>query len=449
MTVRRRLSLAASIAVAVAIALAALGAYFAVQARLRDELDASLRQRASEVQALDPFGSPPLPKLPRSIRPPEAKFGGAAGLVQFVGKSGRVVRPPGGGAALPVDQAAREAASGKGAIVLSDETVRGHHLRVLTAPLRGGGAVQIARPLNEVDSVLHDLVLILAAITVGGIGLAAILGGAVSRTSLRPIRRFTDQTEALAGGHELSRRLQVESEDEIGRLASSYNRLLDALERSADAQRQLVSDASHELRTPLTTIKTNLETMLRQNGGLGPADRAELERHLVEQVDELTMLVEDVVELARRGEPEAHLEEVRLDQIVEACCSRIARHSPSLHLDLDLEPSSVEGVPERLGRAVYNLLDNAVKWSSAEGSVDVRLARGVLSIRDHGPGIKPEDLPFVFDRFYRAREARGRPGSGLGLAIVRQIAEAHGAELEAANAPDGGAVTTLRFPAKV
>jgi two-component system sensor histidine kinase MprB len=451
-TIRRRLALAAASAVAVAIALASLGAYLAVQARMRDEIDSSLRQRAAQAQAIAPLidiDQKRLPRPPRIVeaRSPEARFGGAAGLVQFITRSGRVRQPAGSKVpTLPVDKLAKAIAAGHSGPRLADATVRGQHLRVLTTHLRGGGALQVARPLNEVDGVLHDLVLILIAITIGGIGVAALLGGAISRTSLRPIRRFTEETESVAEGHDLSQRLRVDSSDEIGRLAQSYNTLLAALQRSADAQRQLVSDASHELRTPLTTLKTNLETLLRQNGRLSERDRAELEGDLVEQIDELTLLVDDVVELARRGEAEPHPDEVQLEEVVRIGAQRVKRHAPGLDLRLDLDPWTVQGAPERLGRAVYNLLDNAAKWSPEGGSVEIGLQHGELTVRDHGPGIEPSDLPFIFDRFYRARDARGRPGSGLGLAIVRQIAEAHGAELEAENAPGGGAVLKMRFP---
>jgi Osmosensitive K+ channel histidine kinase len=171
-----------------------------------------------------------------------------------------------------------------------------------------------------------------------------------------------------------------------------------------------------------------------------------LEHDLVEQIDDLTLLVDDVVELARHGEPERLLDDVDLDAITEAEIERARRHAPGLRFQAQLEPCTIRGVPERIARAVHNLLDNAAKWSPEGGVVEVRLADGALSVRDHGPGFRPEDLPFVFDRFYRAADARSRRGSGLGLAIVRQTAEAHGAEVEAVNAPGGGALLTLRFP---
>jgi two-component system sensor histidine kinase MprB len=452
MTIRRRLAVAAAIAVAIAVLAASVAAYLAVRSQLLGEVDAALRERAHGVALFTGKGPPPaLPKqVLRLPKAPQARFGGAAGLVQLIDSTGSLKPVPGGQKIrVPLTPEAREVARGQRGSLLQDQTVAGDHLRVLTEPLPGGGAVQVARPLDEVDSVLHELLLILAIVAVGGIGLAALLGTLVSRASLAPVRRFTDETESIAGGADLSRRLPNEGkDDELGRLASSYNATLDALQRSSDAQRQMVSDASHELRTPLASLKTNLELLLRGGERLSERDQTELERDLIEQIDDVTRLVDDVVELARRGEPEQLLDDVDLEAIVAAEIERAKRHAPGLSFEAILSPCTVRGVPERIARAVHNLLDNAAKWSPEGGAVEVRLADGALSVRDHGPGFREEDLPFVFDRFYRAADARSRPGSGLGLAIVRQTAESHGAEVEAANAPGGGAVLTLRFPAE-
>jgi two-component system, OmpR family, sensor histidine kinase MprB len=452
LSLSRRLALTSALAVAVAIALASAGAYVAVRSKLRGEVDSSLRDRATEVRSLPgggpgvvpPGGAPP-PGPQGSVPPPNrdaARFGGATGVVQLIGPGGRAIGGP--GPRLPVSAADRTIASGNGAAEIVDRNVRSDHLRILTAPLPGGGAIQVARPLDEVDSVLSDLVLILAAITVGGIVLAAVLGGAVSRASLAPVRRFTEETESVAGEADPSRRLPEGGDDELGRLARTYNSTLDALESSVLAQRRLVSDASHELRTPLASVKTNLEVLLREPD-LGAEDRREISADLVGQVDELTLLVEDVVELARRGEREPISEDVALEAVVAEAVSRARRHAAEVHFAADLEPFTVCGDAERLGRAVTNLLDNAAKWSSPGGLVEVALQGGELVVRDHGPGIPEEDLPFVFDRFHRASAARGMQGSGLGLAIVREIAAAHGATLSAENAPGGGAHLRLDF----
>ena len=217
--------------------------------------------------------------------------------------------------------------------------------------------------------------------------------------------------------------------------------MLEALEASQRAQRRLVADASHELRTPLTSLRTNLEVL--ELGGLGAADQARLRADVVAQLEELTLLVADLVDLAREEEPETEREALRLDELVAAAVERAARHAPAVRFATELEPVVVDGVRSRLDRAVANLLDNAAKHGGAGGTVEVTLRAGELTVRDHGPGIADEDLPFVFDRFYRARSARGRPGSGLGLAIVRQAAEAHGGSVRADRAPDGGAVLRM------
>jgi two-component system sensor histidine kinase MprB len=260
------------------------------------------------------------------------------------------------------------------------------------------------------------------------------------------VTELTETAEHVARTRDLSHRIDAAGDDELARLATSFNTMLEALEESQRAQRQLVADASHELRTPLTSLRTNLE-VLGSNGKLGEADRERLRRDLVVQLEELGELVGDLVELARDGEaPVEPLEPVRLDELVDAAVERARRHAPAVAFTTELEPCVVAGERARLDRAVANLLDNAAKWSPPGGAVDVRLAGGELTVRDHGPGIEPDDLPHVFDRFYRATAARGRAGSGLGLAIVRHVAERHGGIVRAEAAPGGGALLRLDLP---
>lgn len=454
MTISRRLALGATAAVAVAVLGASVGAYFAVRSKLIGEVDSTLTNRVHLIRRVaanaEGLFGPPLSLLVRTLTPPPEptdRFGGASGISQYVAPNGSVVPTSRSHVKLPVNALTRRIAAGKASASFQDQTVDGVHLRVLTAPLRGGGAIELARPLNEVDSTLNGLILLLGAIAAGGIGLAALLGSLVARTSLAPIRLFTQRTEEIAAEHEhLGRRLPVESDDELGRLARSYNSTLEALESSVAAQRQLVSDASHELRTPLASLKANLEVLL-QRDRLSEADQSELTSDLVEQLDELTALVEDVVELARHGEPAPNLQAVRLDEVVAEAVERMARHAPEVRFELSMNGASVvHGEPERLGRAVRNLLENAAKWSSQEGVVEVSVKGGAVVVRDHGPGIADEDLPHIFERFYRAPGARSTSGSGLGLAIVKQIGQAHNASVSAANAPDGGAVLSFNMP---
>jgi two-component system sensor histidine kinase MprB len=459
------------VAVAVAVALASVAAYVAVRAKLRGEVDDSLQARVAAVQRmadrpgfgggpgppqghdLPPDGPPPGPGGRPHIRPvpPPAdieRFGGAVGAVQIVGPAGDVLRPVGddGGEPLPLDRTTRAVAAGERGATFADRDIDGTHVRTLAAPLDGGGAVIAARPLTEVDSVLDDLLLVLALITLAGIALAAALGGAVSRAALAPVGRFTERSESIAGTLDLGTRMPVERDDELGRLARSFNTTLDALEQSVGTQRQLVADASHELRTPLASLKTNIEVLQRESG-LPASDRVDLLRDVNEQIDELTLLVADLVELSRRGEqPAESAEDVALDDLVRSAVNRARRHAPGVEFTCELEPATVRGAPERLDRAVGNLLDNAAKWTGEGSPVEVALRGGELTVRDHGPGFSEEDLPHVFDRFYRAKAARSMRGSGLGLAIVRQVAEAHGGTVVAENAEGGGARLRLRLP---
>ncbi len=290
----------------------------------------------------------------------------------------------------------------------------------------------------------------LAIVCLCGIALAAALGLLVSRAALVPVRRFTGAAERVARTQDLGHRIQTGEEDELGRLATSFNTMLAALERSRLAQRQLVSDASHELRTPLTSAQANLDALMLGEQ-LPVRERARVIAAAQAQLGELTVLVGDLVDLSKTEIDEIEVEDVRLDLAAASALERARLHGVGGHsctFALDAEPCLVRAAPARLDRAIANLLDNACKWNPPPpaGPVEVRVRAGKFEVRDHGPGIAAEDLPRVFDRFYRSPEARGRPGSGLGLAIVRQTAEVHGGSVHAANDPDGGARLTLELP---
>jgi two-component system sensor histidine kinase MprB len=316
---------------------------------------------------------------------------------------------------------------------------------VYTHALPGGrGAIQLARPLDEVDRQLRRVLLVLLAVGAAGVALGAGLAALVARTALAPIGRFTRRTEELAGNPDPSQRIEEGRGDELGRLARSFNSTLDSLERSVEAQRQLVADASHELRTPIASLRANIQT-LEHDRRLPEAEREALRADIVAELDELTALVADIVELARGAKPGELMDDVRVDEIVAAVADRARARANGVAIDVATEPTVVRGEPERIQRAVSNLVDNALKWSPGDGTVEVRLAGGELSVRDHGPGFEQTDLPHVFDRFYRADSARALPGSGLGLAIVRQAAEAHGGSVTAQNAPGGGALVRVSF----
>jgi two-component system sensor histidine kinase MprB len=455
MTFRRRIVLLAATAVAVAIALAVTITYIIVRDDLRAGVDDALRTTEPQVVFLSRDGAPSLAPPPGAkgtqqldvrVRVPNAAYGDAAGVAQATLVTGTTIRgdTP---AVLPVTAAVRAVAAGKRAAFLRDETVNGVHLRVLTRRGPNGEALQIARPLTEADATLGRLRWLLAAVMLGGVGLAAALGFGVSRAATRPLARLTATAEQVTATGELHHRIPAGADDEPGRLAAAFNAMLSALERSRDAQRQLVADASHELRTPLTAIRANIE-LLEHAPQLPPSDRAAMLHSARGQLEDLTVLVGDLVDLARPGERDADPpEELRLDELVGAAVERARRHAPQTTFALQAEPSIVVGSRARLARAVGNLLDNAVKWSPPGATVEVAVGDGEVTVRDHGPGIAQVDLPHVFDRFYRAPSARGLPGSGLGLAIVKHVADAHGATVSAEAAAGGGTLLRLALPA--
>jgi two-component system sensor histidine kinase MprB len=446
-TLRTRMAAVAGVAVALTVVVLAAAQYEAARSTLRGQIDSALRDRATPIEKAPPVGGHDSgsPDGDDHGRVPLNPFGDAAGTVQYISPQGTILSATTGSSRLPVDERAKTLAAIGTGRYFSDARVSGVHLRVLTVGLGRRGAAQLARPLTEVDHALQQLLLVLLAVGAIGILVAALLGGVVARAALAPVSRFTRQTEALTANPDLSQRLEIEGQDELARLARSFNATLDALERSAEAQRHLVADASHELRTPIASLRANIQVL--QDADLLPeADRESLRADIIAELDELTALVGDVVELARGSKPSDVVDDVRIDQIVRALVERAERRAGDGALfRTALQPTVVSGEPERISRAISNLIGNAHKWSPPGGLIEIDLSDGTLVIRDHGPGFDEDDLPHVFDRFYRADSARGMPGSGLGLAIVRQAAEAHGGWVTAANAPDGGAVVTIAF----
>ena len=443
MSFRTRLALVAAAAVGIAVVVASIVVFVVVHNELFGEVDRALHNRAVEI------ASGPQPEIENGqLHIPGPHAGVQSDFVQAVPLSGGPYVEPDAAYKLPVTEKDHEAARGEQPLYYSNRHFQGIEFRVLTIPATPY-AVQIARPLGEVNRTLHRITLFLILIAVGGIGVAAALGLLVSRAALAPVRRLTETTEAVTETRDLSQRIESTStgDDELGRLATSFNTMLAALEDSSRAQRQLVADASHELRTPLTSLKTNVEVLARENE-LAPEARAQLQRDIVEQIDEMTALIGELIELAREARPDAVVEparDVRLDLVAADAIERTRRNRPGIEFETDLDESIVYGAPSTIERAVANLLDNAAKWSPPGGQVEVAVRQGELSVRDHGPGIAAEDLPYVFDRFYRSRTARGLPGSGLGLAIVKQVAESHGGSVVAERPQDGGTLMRLRL----
>jgi two-component system sensor histidine kinase MprB len=437
MSFRLRVALLAGAAVAIAVVAASGIVYVVVRHQLLGEVDSSLVNRARDFirHPAGPgghdFGIVPLG--------PQASLGGPPAYLQVISSSGE-----GAAVELPgLHDAEQLAARGGGGFFSEGHVAAADggtiHVRVYAMHVGDGIAVQVARPLDEVDHTLHRTGLYLLFVGLGGIAIASALGLLVAQATIRPVGQLTKVAEDVTETRDLSRRIKVVSRDELGRLASAFNAMLEALDSSLRSQRQLVADASHELRTPLASLRTNIEVLI---GGkkLPEDERQKLLADVMGQVEELSTLVAALVELDP-DEP-IELEDVRLDELVAAAVDRARLHAPAVEFRERLSESVVSASPFQVDRAVANLLDNAAKWSD---SVEVGVEDQTITVRDHGPGIAPEDLPHVFDRFYRAATARKLPGSGLGLAIVKQVAESHGGAVTAENAPDGGAVFRLRL----
>jgi two-component system sensor histidine kinase MprB len=456
-SLQRRIAAAVALGVTLVVAVLSVIEYASVRSHLRGEIDSTLTVRSQGYLQRhgggpEGPGGPPGGGFPDGggrppDRQPQDAFGGATGRVQIVNPDGSVSVPGGGTAIVPVTARAKAVAqSGRGRYY-SDVTVKGHHLRVLTvADPIDHHAIQVELPLTQVDRELDQLLVVFLIAIVAGILVAAALGGLIGRAALAPIGRFTRRTETVSDRLDGSQRLEEGGPTELARLAASFNRTLEALERSVQAQRHLVADASHELRTPIAALRSNIQIFL-DSGRLPLAERESLQSAIVAELDELTQLVADVLELARGSGPGEAADEVRLDVVVHDAIERTQRRAPDLEWEIELEPTTIEHDHDRVGRAVINVLDNARKWSPPGGRIEVRLAGGTLTVRDHGPGFGDDDLPHVFDRFYRAPGARKMPGSGLGLAIARQAAESRGGVVRAENHPDGGAVVSVRFAA--
>jgi two-component system sensor histidine kinase MprB len=435
MTFRSRTALVAALAVALAVAAASLVTYVVARDTLRGQVDDALRDRASGAELGSQAGG-------FIVRLPVSPFASASPRIRLVATGPNA--PPTPPSALGVSERDRAVARGEAPSYFADETAAGSRVRVYTTQIAPGLALRLARSVEETEAALARLGLLLLLVGSVGIALAAALGLAVARAALAPVRRLTAAAERVTQTRDLSERIEATGSDELARLATSFNTMLGALARSVGAQRQLVADASHELRTPLTSARTNVE-LVASGVSITSAERQRMLRDSVIQLDELSTLVSDVVELARNGEQDVAREEVRLDNVVRDAVERVGRRHPHLRFELELEPSVVRAAPPRLARAVANLLENAVAWSPAGEPVSVVVRQGEVVVRDRGPGIAADDLPHVFDRFYRSPAARGLPGSGLGLAIVRQVADANGGRAWIELPAGGGTAVHLAF----
>ncbi len=461
MSLRRRIAVAAALAVAAVAAAVSVIGYVSTRSHLVGQLQHELRGLAAPYlrphHREGPGGNAPQNQQqnrgPRGApqhhsgfhAPPGPDFGAAPGYFQVVYPDGTYSQAEGETAALPVDsQAVRIARQARGSAFTTSK-VQGVHLEILTVGDRyDHWAVQVALPLTSVNSVLNGLLLPYGLLIAGGILFAGLLGLTISRAALQPIERFLRRTEDVTSELERPRHLEETGASELRRLAASFNQTLDALERSIESQRNLVADASHELRTPIAALRSNIQIFL-ESERLPAEDREPLRDSILAELDELTQVVSNVVELARGASPSGRRERLELDSLTEDAVERARRRAPAITFNSELQPTIIHGDPDRIGRAVRNVIDNARKWSTPGDTVEVKLREGTLSVRDHGPGFDEHDLPHVFDRFYRAADARRLPGSGLGLAIVKQTAQEHGGTASAGNAPGGGALVQVSF----
>ncbi|MEA2009378.1 MAG: HAMP domain-containing sensor histidine kinase [Actinomycetota bacterium] len=445
MKLRTRIVLMAAVAVAVAVILVSAAAFLLARRELRSEIDESLIERALVIQSLadDPRG---IVGAGGPLHSPFGLFGGRGPsfdtvYYQVTLPIGEVLIPE-GQAPLPLvdnDVALRQA-------LLSDENVDGVHMRMITFVSEPLGLVQMARPLTEVDATLAGLAIALSFIGLIGVLLAAGAGVLVARSALKPIDDLAEAAEHVAETQDLAARIEVGTNDEVGRLARNFNAMLAALEESRAQQQRLVRDAGHELRTPLTALRTNIE-LLGRTKNLNDEQRLELITAAEAEVKDLSVLVGEVVDVASDRYIEGPIEELFLDDIVGHSVERAVRRT-TVDVDVDSVRSPVSGRSVALARAVDNLLDNALKWGSDGERIEVVVADGRVSVRDHGPGIEEADRDHVFDRFYRSPSARSMPGSGLGLSIVKQIAEAHGGTVFAQPADGEGAIVGFEIPTR-
>ncbi|MGZ4371823.1 MAG: HAMP domain-containing sensor histidine kinase [Gaiellaceae bacterium] len=429
---------------ALAVLVALTTAYVLVRRQLIGEVDKALRTRATAVAAIATQLPRATPRRQPSLRlrVPPPPFAEPQGYIQFVSRTGKVRLTPGERIKLPTAGAV-DVATHRRQSFFSEATVARKHVRIYTARA-GDGAVQVARALGDVDSALSWIKVIFAAISAIAAAATGLLAILVARTALRPVATLTTDVERITATRDLSARTDERRRDELGRLGRAFNSMLHALHESLSAQRQLVADASHELRTPLTTARMSLETIER-HPELSMGERQQLTRRAREELEEMTYLIEDLVALARGDVLPSELEPVRLDEIAMDVVAVAARRS-GRDLTLNIQPTTVRGASSDLGRAITNLVDNAIKWSPDGTPIDVTVEEGAVSVRDHGAGIAAEDAPHIFDRFYRAASSRTQPGSGLGLAIVKQVAEMHGGTVRARSLDEGGSVFTLELP---
>ncbi|MFF4785115.1 ATP-binding protein [Streptomyces griseorubiginosus] len=455
--IRSRLALLVAAAVAFAVAAVSVTCWFIVQGKLYDQVNNDLEKMLG--RGVGPDGvvvcaSPPQKNDNDEFQPRN-------GYVQLVRQDGTTCVPRYSEGTVKVtgaDKAVIKAADPRTGTYRNGTDEDGNPVRVLTvykgidAVTSQPAALMVATSLKGTQSTLNELALILLLVSGVGVLGAGAAGLAVARAGLRPVDKLTEAVEHVARTEDLSIRIPVDedAEDEVARLSRSFNSMTSSLASSRDLQQQLIADAGHELRTPLTSLRTNIELLTRSEETGRPlpeADRKALLASVKAQMTELASLIGDLQELSRsEGQRGERVQVVSLEDTVEAALRRARLRGPELTIAASLEPWYTRAEPAALERAVVNILDNAVKFSPEGGTIEVRLDGGVLTVRDHGPGIPAEELPHVFDRFWRSPSARALPGSGLGLSIVARTIQQSGGQVTLDHADGGGTVATVRLP---
>ncbi|MBT2391280.1 HAMP domain-containing histidine kinase [Streptomyces sp. ISL-1] len=460
---RSRLALLVAVAVAVAVAAVSTTCWFVVRGKLYDEIDSKLKTASAPLRADEIAAT-----LRNCSQTPSARTGYGPKPVFYLqlvqADSDKPCVSADAAGTIQVESGDQEVARNADPTVWTfrnGKDTEGKDVRVLTAAavVQGpaGGvvtdtAVMIGYPLKETEGTLGDLALLL--LIVSGIGVlgAGAAGLWVARAGLEPVDRLTGAVEHVARTEDLTVRIPVEGEDEIARLSRSFNSMTAALATSRDRQAQLIADAGHELRTPLTSLRTNIELLARSEEtgrAIPPADRTALMASVKAQMTELAALIGDLQELSRPDAADrGPLKVVALHEIAEAALERARLRGPELTFSAELSPWYVRAEPAALERALVNVLDNAVKFSPPGAAVEVALKGGELTVRDHGPGIPADELPYVFERFWRSPSARSLPGSGLGLSIVARTVQQSGGEISIEPAAGGGGGTraVIRLP---
>ena len=459
MSLRLKIVLALVLLATCATAAVGVSSYVSTRHELNEVVDRSLRDAAANPgQLARYFGrGPGLGAFPAPAGPADTDHDGDTApprvfdsvLAQIVAGDGTIVRSPQSGA-LPVDDSDLAVASGSfsGSSQPRDVTIDGEAFRMLTVPITGGGAVQIARSARETERALHVIRLRTLLSVAFVIAAAAIAGWLIGRQVTRRLVRLTQAADDVASTGRLDVEVPVGGSDETGRLGMALNGMLGALARSRDQQHQLVQDAGHELRTPLTSLRTNV-AVLRRLDNLAPEARQQLVDDLDSETRELTSLVNELVELATDRRDDEPTQECDLTSLSELAAARVRRRTGRA-ISVVGDGSLVSCRPAAIDRAVLNLIDNAAKFSpvgSDDASlIEVEVEGGRLAVSDRGPGIPTEDLPHIFDRFYRSVASRSLPGSGLGLAIVRDIVESHGGTVFAESRRGGGSTVGFTLP---